>query len=288
MILTEAGWRVSRLLLLILTATLCCALEPAIVLAQDRGPQASGPPAVPLPAGSLVVEVTDAALSSALRTAIVDPRFQNLNAVAVRYQQIGVLDKAMDYYTDSLRRNPSGVTALDGVARIWRAWGELGLALGSAYRAVHSSPRSPEAWNTLGTILHDVGNFSAASDTYMRARSLDSSASYVAANLCYLALVQGQADRALGECSMALALDQSQASTWNNLGLLYAATGDHARAAETFKAAGDPAAAQYNIGIVLMSPQLRGRGSRVRAGVTREAGLLRCLEHGRVRPEAVA
>ena len=52
---------------------------------------------------------------------------------------------------------------------------------------------------------------------------------------------------------MALALDRSQASAWNNLGLLYAATGDHDRAAETFMAAGDPAAAQYNIGIVLLS-----------------------------------
>ena len=101
MILTEAGWRISRLLLLV--GTFLCGVEPAVIFAQDPGIQGNVPTTVPGPAGSLTVELSDPALASALRTAIVDPRFQNLDAVAIRYQQMGVLDKAMDYYADSLR-----------------------------------------------------------------------------------------------------------------------------------------------------------------------------------------
>lgn len=208
---------------------------------------------IPAPRGMLSLELSDAKLSAALFAAAVDRTPENLEAIAVRYQQVGVLDKALDYYAQSLSSNPKGVTALDGTARIWRDWGEMGPALGSAYRAVHYSPSSAAAWNTLGTILQDVGDHRAARKAYLKARTLDPSASYVATNMCYLAFVQGNVDGAFAECAMAVALDGSSASALNNLALVYAATGNRRLAEETFMRAGNQAAGHYNAGIVLMA-----------------------------------
>ncbi len=208
---------------------------------------------VPAPQSTLSVELSDPTLSAALIAAVLAPSAENQEAIAIRYHQIGILDKALDYYSRSLSKNPAGVTALDGTARIWRDWGELGRALGSAYRAVHFSPSSSVAWNTLGTILQTVGDHASALKAYLQARRLDASASYVATNLCYLAFLDGDVERAFGECAMAVALDESSASARNNLGLVYAAMGDRGRATQTFMGSGDRAAAHYNDGIILMA-----------------------------------
>jgi Flp pilus assembly protein TadD len=203
--------------------------------------------------GASSIESHDDVLAGALLRARARRTPEHLAAAAYRYSQLGIRDTAMDYYAASLRLDRRYAPALDGAARIWRDWGQLGPALGDAYRATYFAPSSPAAWNTLGTVLQLLGRPEDAAAAYRRAAALDPSAAYARSNLCYLALLQGQAAEAQDECSAAMDADGRFVQARNNLALLYAASGDTGRAFETFAAAGGEAAAHYNIGIVLLA-----------------------------------
>jgi tetratricopeptide (TPR) repeat protein len=197
------------------------------------------------------LESHDARLGDALLRLSVGRTPEHLTRVGDQYARVGVLDTAMDYYTDSLNKDPRYVPALDGAARIWREWGEFGPALGSAYRATHFAPASPEAWNTLGTVLQAIGHTASAEAAYRKAAALG--AAYASSNLCYLAFLQAQADEALAHCTVAVGSDSRLVAARNNLALVYAASGDNGAAFDAFAAAGNEAAAHFNIGIVLLA-----------------------------------
>ena len=208
-------------------------------------------PALAVP--ELSLEKRDATLAAALLRLVLPHGAEELAAVADRYYQMGVRDKAMEYYSESLRRDRTGVRGLDGAARIWRDWGQLGQALGSAHRAVYFAPASPEAWNTLGTIFQALDQNALAADAYLRAISLDGKAVYARSNLCYLAFAEGQAERAIDECLAAGVMDGAYKPALNNLALAYAANGDRQLSSETFMAANGEAVGHYNTGIVLLA-----------------------------------
>jgi Flp pilus assembly protein TadD len=236
------------------------ALLPVLCLVLATG-CASAPakrfrPAV-TPAGSMLgvssLESHDERLAGALLELRIRRTPEHLARVGDQYARVGVLDTAMDYYTASLDRDSRYVPALDGAARIWRAWGEFGPALGSAYRATHFAPASPEAWNTLGTVFQAIGQTASAEAAYRKAAALDPAAAYASSNLCYLAFLQAQADEALAHCTVAVSSDSRLVAARNNLALVHAASGDNGAAFDAFAAAGNEAAAHFNIGIVLLA-----------------------------------
>jgi Flp pilus assembly protein TadD len=228
----------------------CVLLAAGCAPAMSRG-VAGGAPATTL--GASTLESQDPVLSLALTRVMVSRTPEHLAAVGARYAQLGVADTAMDYYSASLATDARYVPALDGAARIWRDWGQLERALGDAYRASYYAPRSPEAWNTLGTVLQFLGQSENAAAAYRRALTLDGSATYARSNLCYLAFLQGQASEAQAECAAAVDADGRFVQARNNLALVHAASGDTDRAFEAFVAAGGEPAAHYNIGIVLLA-----------------------------------
>jgi superkiller protein 3 len=191
-------------------------------------------------------------LSSALLKAAAAPSAESLDAVGYRYYQLGVLDVAMRFYSRALAKKPHDVGALDGRARIWRNWGRLNEALGDASRATYFGPDSPQAWNTLGTIMQMAGRSAEAEDMYRRAVALDDKAVYAMNNLCYLSFVAGDMHEAMEQCSRALLVDEDFVPARNNRGLVYAASEEPDRAFQDFSKAG-PARASYNFGIVLMA-----------------------------------
>jgi Flp pilus assembly protein TadD len=203
--------------------------------------------------GASAIESHDSVLADALLRVLVSRTSEHLATAAYRYYQLGVLDTAMEYYAASLGKDRRYAPALDGAARIWRDWGLLGRALGDAYRATYFAPTSPEAWNTLGTVLQLLGQAENASAAYKKAAELDSSATYARSNLCYLALLRGHATEAHEECSAAVDADGRFVPARNNLALVYAASGNTGLAFDTFSDAGGDAAAHYNIGIVLLA-----------------------------------
>lgn len=203
--------------------------------------------------GALALESQDARLGEALLRLAIQRTPGHLAAVADRYARLGVLDTAMDYYAASLKMDPRYVPALDGAARVWRDWGDIGAALGAAYRATYFAPDAPEPWNTLGTILQAGGHPGPAEAAYRTAIARDPGAAYARNNLCYLAFLQGRGDEAREQCAAAVDVDGRLVAARNNLGLVHAASGDRAGAFEAFRAGGSEAAAHYNIGIVLLA-----------------------------------
>jgi tetratricopeptide (TPR) repeat protein len=199
------------------------------------------------------VETTDAVLAEALGRLRASHSAASLAAVGHRYAELGLRDTAFRYFSESVAVDPSYAPAYDGEARLWRDAGYLDRALGSAHRATYFAPRSPEAWNTFGTIVQELGRHDDAANAFRRALALDSTATYAKTNLCYLALLGGRTDTAAAECQSVLALDGGFVPARNNLALAYAAAGNSALAFETFAANGDAASAHYNMGIIYLA-----------------------------------
>ena len=199
-----------------------------------------------------MLEATDRPLMTALVELAKEPNAQAHRRVAQEYVRLHVLDLAHEHFTEAVTLDATDATSYDALARIWRDWGTPQLGLGDAYRAVHYAPDSAEAANTLGTLLQAVRHMDAARQWYMRALRLDPRAWYAVNNLCYLDVLTRQ-HTAVTMCEQAVAASGEQRTPRNNLALAYAARGDLVGAKQWFRRANDPATANYNYGIVLMS-----------------------------------
>jgi Flp pilus assembly protein TadD len=209
------------------------------------------------------IEGTDPKLREALALALALPTLEHLRDVAGEYRRLGVFDKAHTYLSKALAVAPGDAITLDAMARLWRDAGLPGLALSDAHRAVYFAPTSPEARNTLGTVLQALGHRRMAQQEYERALALNPTASYALNNLCYASMLDGDAPSAVRFCRRAIDADPTLVAAHNNLALAYESQGNHAAAGREFAAAGDDAAALYNTGIVHLAR--REYGSAVEA-----------------------
>ena len=90
-------------------------------------------------------------------------------------------------------------------------------------------------------------------------------------NLCYVDFRLGRLEEAQSYCAAALKLNADLVAAQNNMGLVYAAAGDFGEARRAFLAAGDEAAAEFNLGIVYWDKKItsplrarsKGRSKRV-------------------------
>ena len=202
---------------------------------------------------SATVEGRDPRLAAALAAATVRPAPETFRLVATEYHRLGIADRAHEYLNRALTMNPQDGETYEALARMWRDWGFPNLALGDAYRAVHYTPASPSARNTLGTIFQALGKREFARVEYERALQLDPSAAYALNNLCYGWILDGDGRRAASACLRALYLDPGLKAASNNLGLAYATAGELDSARAAFDRSGDRAAALYNLGIAQLA-----------------------------------
>jgi tetratricopeptide (TPR) repeat protein len=196
------------------------------------------------------LEAGDEVLSAALFEIAVSPSAARHLRIAERYRELGILDAAYDHYLRARDLEPNSGEPYEGLARVWRDWGFSDRALGEAVRGVHNAPASPVAHNTLGTIHMALGNRADARRSFERAVALDPAAAYALNNLCYLSFLEGATADAFAACRSALAVDPGMMSARNNLALIYAAGQRDDLAQREFLAAGGPAAAAYNLGLV--------------------------------------
>ncbi len=173
--------------------------------------------------------------------------------VAEAYYRAGILDQAHDQFARAAQLDPADGSAYEGMARIWRDYGTPGLGLGDAHRATYYLPDSPQAHNTLGTLLFALGRLGDARVEFERALRLAPGADYALGNLCYVAVAEGRGDEAVAVCRRAVEADPAWTGARNNLALAYALDGHFDLAEREFMQSGDPASAQYNLGIVLMA-----------------------------------
>lgn len=201
---------------------------------------------------SPIVESLYPDLASALLLVKMAPTAEHYRAAGEEYRKLGIADAAFDYLTHAVRLDPTDAAAYDGLARIWRDWGYPNLALGDARRAVYHGPLSAAAHNTLGTILQALGQRRGAKAQYTRALALDPRASWALNNLCYLSFLEGELESGTATCKAALEIAPGLQPAHNNLALLYAAAGKLDLAVREFSSAGGPAS-QFNLGIVYLA-----------------------------------
>ena len=196
------------------------------------------------------VEAQDPVLSAALQELAITASADRHCRVAERYFQLRIFDSAYDHFARARDLSPSDSAAYLGLARVWREWGFANRGLDDATRGVHYAPAQPAAHNTLGTILLALGRLSDARLAFERARALDPDAPYPLNNLCYLSFLEGDVAQAMTQCQAALDAEPHFIAARNNLALVYAASEREDLALREFSAAGDAAAASYNIGLV--------------------------------------
>jgi Flp pilus assembly protein TadD len=199
------------------------------------------------------IESHDPVLASALLKLKMLPTAANHREVARAYTNAGVTDFAFRHYQQALRILPCDSRALEGLARLWRQWGTPELALTEAHRAVHCSPGSASAYNTLGTVLVALGQLQPAKAAFEFAARLDRGAAFAQNNLCYVALQQGDGPAAQQACEHALDLEPTMVAAHANLALAYALQGNVSVAEDRLMADADAATGLYNVGVLRMS-----------------------------------
>lgn len=152
------------------------------------------------------LEASSPRIRHALAALAASPTPERYLAVAGAYTAEGVRDKAFDYLTEGLRADHRSALLHDAVARAWRDWGLLDKALTAAHLAVYYAPDSPEAYNTLGTVLWALGQRAEATSTFEQATVLAPDAWYAWQNLCEGAMTAGHTLDATALCKRAAAL----------------------------------------------------------------------------------
>lgn len=235
--------------------------DPEARAGQATEEAAPGGPA-PAADGAKDIESQDPELLAALTALAAEDTGTRNRRVAEAYRRVGILDTAHRHLTRATDLDRTDAAAYDGLARIWRDWGFASVGLGDAYRAVYFAPASPAVHNTLGTLLQALGQGPAARQAYMRALAIDTGAAYALNNLCYLSFLEGALTTAEERCRAALRVDPGLAAARNNLALVYAAAGCLDCARREFLLASDAVAAQYNLGIVYLAQRDYARAAR--------------------------
>ena len=159
------------------------------------------------------LEASTPALQRALLALSLQPSTQRYLDVAAAYRQAGVRDKAFDYLSEGVRRDPADAGLHDALARAWRDWGFPERGLTAAHRAVYYAPQSAEARNTLGTVLWSLGQRTEARQAFQQAADLNPLAWYAWRNLCEAAMSEGRTKDATTLCRRAAALRKAAAET---------------------------------------------------------------------------
>jgi Flp pilus assembly protein TadD len=152
------------------------------------------------------LEASSPELQRALLALSLQPTTQRYLGAAAAYRKAGVRDRAFDYLSEGVRRDPTDPALHDALARAWRDWGFAERGLSAAHRAVYYAPQSAEARNTLGTILWRLGQRTEARLAFEQAAELDPAAWYAWRTLCEAAMTEGRTKDATQMCQRATTL----------------------------------------------------------------------------------
>lgn len=219
------------------------------VIAKIRELQARARPA-PKTFSGPTIESFDPGLAAALLALGAFPGAETHRRVAHEYARLGIFDYAHRHYRAALSFEPRDGATYDSLSRLWRDAHLPALALGDAQRAVYYAPRSPEARNTLGTVLQSLGHNREARVAYETVLAIQPGAAYALNNLGYLALLEGNSTQAIQHFRAAISADKTLVAARHNLALAFAVAGRMDLARQTLIEAGPVARADYNIGII--------------------------------------
>ena len=257
----------------------------ATTIGKVRHLSANARPAV---TGGRTIENSDPRLAAALLALATVPGGESHRLVAGEYERLGIIDTAYQHFRRALHFNPRDAAAHAGLARCWRNWGFPELALGDAQRAVYYAPISPEAQNTLGTILHAAGNRQAGRAAYLKAIELDANAAYALNNMCYVEFLEGRPESAARYCERALASDPTLSAARRNLALVHASSGRVDLAWSELQRADAPGPASYNLGIINLARREQAEALAAFTAACRENSIDGCRRASSLRLQLAA
>jgi tetratricopeptide (TPR) repeat protein len=203
-----------------------------------------------------VVEEHDPTLASLIEKEKSDPtNAENHFQIASIYHRYRIFDVAYSEYQKAIERDAGNPVFYEGLGRLWRDSGAPQLGISVLEKALQLKSDLVEAWNSLGTIYDEVGNFAQAQHCYLKALESDPSLDFVHNNLCFSYLQIGEVEKAIYHGEKAVELNPGFAAAHNNLGFAYGMADDLTRALHQFSLAGDAAEAQNNLGVLLLKRQ---------------------------------
>jgi Flp pilus assembly protein TadD len=193
--------------------------------------------------------------------------------LAAIYERYGLPEQAFDQYQRALhdstetsasnqpsvpgassatRVEPEAEAAATGLARAARAVGRVSDAIPPIAAFLQTSPASV-AWNELGMLYDDAGDFALAERSFREAVATHPKLDPPHNNLGYNLLLQNKLEEAEAEFRRALELNPLSAAARNNLAVVLARRGDRDAAFAQFRlAASDDATAHNNLAVVLL------------------------------------
>jgi tetratricopeptide (TPR) repeat protein len=153
------------------------------------------------------------------------------------YARNNVWATQLGLWSDVVRKSPSQVRAHGNVARAYQDMGLLDKAIEHYRLALKLNPDIAEAHNNLGNIYHTMGQTGEAIKHFNRAISLKPNLTMAYYNLGIIHLNNGQFDMAIKNFKTALKLNPYHSETHNNLGVAYSNKGLSGMAVEHFKTA---------------------------------------------------
>jgi len=171
--------------------------------------------------------------------------------------QAGYGEQALPYFQEMLRLTPDDPKALMAVGRIHLEAKRLPQAREALGRVVALNARQPGAWNELGGVESEAGNFTEAMRCYQKALELAPDLGYVLVNAAHAQENQGHAAEAERLYRHALEVESKNADAANGLGLLMAKQGRNDEARNLFESAiaarRDDASAINNLGVLYIN-----------------------------------
>ena len=203
-----------------------------------------------------VLEERNSEVASLLLKIKDDPaKAENHFALASIYHRYRIFDKAYAEYQRAIRLDSSKPSYFESWGRLWRDWGAPRFGINDLQKALQLRANFLEAWNSLGTIYDELGDFLQAQQCYIRATELNPQLGFIHNNLCFSYLQVGDLGKAIFHGEKAIELEPRLKIAHNNLGLAYGMADNLNRAIQEFKLASDEAGSHNNLGVVFLEKQ---------------------------------
>ncbi|MEE2947622.1 MAG: tetratricopeptide repeat protein [Verrucomicrobiota bacterium] len=183
------------------------------------------------------------------------PAASGYMANAIKYQQQGQLEQAIDQFQLATKADPENTTLLRLLAGALREHGQTYNARTHLDRAIELEPNDAENHHELGLLLSSLGQAEAALGSYHRAIELQPGCADFQFNRGNAHYALGQVADARCDYERAAKLDPALASAHFNLGQIAEDEGDYLTSAQAYKHAVDLDAnytdAMVNLGLTL-------------------------------------
>jgi len=171
--------------------------------------------------------------------------------------QAGYSEQSLPYLEEMLRRTPGNAKLLLAIGRVHFRAHRLDLARQNLQRAVTLDPGLPEAWNELGGVAAEAGDYTKALEFYTKALAVNPDLPYALVNAAQAYDKLGNAAEAERSYRRALEVEPKNPDAASGLGLLLAKQGHNDEARKLFELAislrHDDAFAINNLGVLYIN-----------------------------------